>query len=71
MSTNDAYMLALDAATGEVRWETRVTAEPGLGFENSSGPVIANGKAINGDQRVYSPDQRELLHHGARPPDGS
>ena len=48
MSTNDAYMLALDAATGEVRWETRVTAEPGLGFENSSGPVIANGKAING-----------------------
>ena len=48
VSTNDAYMLALDAATGEVRWETRVTAEPGLGFENSSGPVIANGKAING-----------------------
>ena len=48
VSTNDAYMLALDAATGEARWETRLTAEPGLGFENSSGPVIANGKAING-----------------------
>ena len=47
VSTNDAYMLALDAATGAVRWETRV-AEPGLGFENSSGPVIAGGKAING-----------------------
>ncbi len=47
VSTNDAYMLALDAATGVVRWETP-EAEPGLGFENSSGPVIANGKAING-----------------------
>ncbi len=47
VSTNDAYMLALDAATGAIRWETRV-AEPGLGFENSSGPVIAGGKAING-----------------------
>ncbi len=47
VSTNDAYMLALDAVTGEVRWETQV-AEPGLGFENSSGPVIANGKAVNG-----------------------
>ena len=47
VSTNDAYMLALDAATGAIRWETQV-AEPGLGFENSSGPVIAGGKAING-----------------------
>ena len=48
VSTNDAYMLALDAATGEIRWETRIANEPGLGFENSSGPVIANGKAVNG-----------------------
>ena len=47
VSTNDAYMLGLDASTGAVRWETRVV-EPGLGFENSSGPVIAGGKAING-----------------------
>ena len=48
VSTNDAYMLALDAATGVLRWETSLTDEPGLGFENSSGPVIANGKAVNG-----------------------
>ena len=47
VSTNDAYLVALDARSGVVRWEARL-ADPNLGFENSSGPVIANGKVING-----------------------
>ena len=47
VSTNDAYLVALDAQTGVMRWEAQL-ADPDLGFENSSGPVIANGKVING-----------------------
>jgi len=47
VSTNDAKMLALDARTGVVRWESEI-ADPNLGYENSSGPVVANGKVING-----------------------
>ena len=47
MATSDAYLLALDARTGVVRWETPL-AEPGNRHENSSGPLIANGKVING-----------------------
>ena len=47
VSTNDAYLAALDARTGVLRWEAQL-ADPDLGYENSSGPVIANGKVING-----------------------
>ncbi len=47
VSTNDAQVIALDARTGVLRWEAKL-AEPNLGYENSSGPVIANGKIING-----------------------
>ncbi len=47
VSTNDAYVVALDATTGVVRWESAL-ARSDLGYENTSGPVIANGKVING-----------------------
>ena len=47
VSTSDAAMVALEARSGRVRWETQI-ADPGLGFRNTSGPIIADGKAING-----------------------
>ena len=47
VSTSDAAMVALDARTGRVRWETQI-ADPELGFRNSSGPIIADGMVING-----------------------
>ena len=47
VSTNDAQVIALDARTGVLRWEAKL-AEPNLGYENSSGPIIVNGKVING-----------------------
>ena len=47
VSTNDAQVIALDARTGALRWEAKL-AEPNLGYENSSGPIVANGKVING-----------------------
>ena len=47
VSTNDAAMVALDARTGTVRWETRIE-DSGLGFANTAGPIVADGKVING-----------------------
>ncbi|MBQ13174.1 MAG: alcohol dehydrogenase [Gammaproteobacteria bacterium] len=46
-ATTDARLLALDARTGEPVWETRI-ADNSLGFENSSGPIVADGKIIQG-----------------------
>ena len=47
VSTNDAQLIALDARTGVLRWEAAL-ARPDLGFENTSGPVVINGRVING-----------------------
>ncbi|MEX1197975.1 MAG: PQQ-binding-like beta-propeller repeat protein [Pseudohongiellaceae bacterium] len=46
-ATTDARLVALDARTGEPVWEVQV-ADPELGFANSSGPLIADGKVIVG-----------------------
>ncbi len=46
-ATTDARLLALDARTGEPVWET-VIADNTLGFENSSGPLIADNKVVIG-----------------------
>jgi len=40
-------MVALGARTGEVRWEAKI-AESSQGFTNASGPIVADGKVING-----------------------
>ena len=47
VATLDASLVALDARTGVVRWET-VIEDPSLGYSNSSGPIVADGKVING-----------------------
>ena len=46
-ATTDARLVALDARTGEQVWET-VVADDSLGFSNSSGPIVADGKVILG-----------------------
>ncbi|MGQ9426210.1 outer membrane protein assembly factor BamB family protein [Gilvimarinus sp. F26214L] len=46
-ATTDARLLALDARTGEKVWETRI-ADPNAGFENSSGPIVAEGLVLQG-----------------------
>jgi alcohol dehydrogenase (cytochrome c) len=46
-ATTDARLLALDARTGELLWETRI-ADRAKGYSNSSGPVVASGKVIEG-----------------------
>lgn len=46
-TTPDAAVVALDARTGRVRWETQV-ADPELGYSNTAGPVVADGRVISG-----------------------
>ena len=41
-ATPDGAMVALDARTGRVRWEEET------GFGNTAGPIVAEGKVING-----------------------
>ena len=46
-ATTDARVIALDARTGQQVWETEI-AEFSKGFHNSSGPIVADGKVIQG-----------------------
>jgi alcohol dehydrogenase (cytochrome c) len=43
----DNYAYALDATTGELKWETKIL-DYRHGAQHSSGPIIANGKVISG-----------------------
>ncbi|MEQ8953096.1 MAG: PQQ-binding-like beta-propeller repeat protein, partial [Gammaproteobacteria bacterium] len=47
VATTDAHLVALDARTGAVRWDTEI-ADEDKGFSNTSGPIVANGVVING-----------------------
>ena len=42
VATPDGAMVALEAQTGRVRWEDET------GFGNTAGPIVADGKVING-----------------------
>ena len=47
VATADAHLVALDARTGQVRWEVEI-ADDTQGFGNTSGPIVADGIVING-----------------------
>jgi alcohol dehydrogenase (cytochrome c) len=47
VATTDAHLVALDARTGAVRWDSEIADET-LGYSNTSGPIIADGVVING-----------------------
>src|SRR5215469_8980234 len=47
VGTRDAHLVALDARTGAVVWDHTV-ADHALGYEYSSGPIIAKGHVIAG-----------------------
>ena len=53
LATNDAFLVALDARSGQLVWET-VKADYTQGFMQFGGPIVANGvvvSGINGCQR--------------------
>jgi alcohol dehydrogenase (cytochrome c) len=47
LATTDVRLVALDARSGKVAWETRI-ADPAKGYGNTSGPLIINGKVVQG-----------------------
>ncbi|MDP6414244.1 MAG: PQQ-binding-like beta-propeller repeat protein [Gammaproteobacteria bacterium] len=47
VATTDAHLVALDARTGAVRWDVEIADET-QGYSNTSGPIVADGKVING-----------------------
>jgi alcohol dehydrogenase (cytochrome c) len=47
LATNDGRLVAFDARNGKVAWDVPV-ANPRSGFTNSSGPIVARGKVIQG-----------------------
>lgn len=47
VATTDAHLVALDARTGAVRWDSEIADEE-LGYSNTSGPIVADGVVING-----------------------
>ncbi|MBL4821049.1 MAG: PQQ-binding-like beta-propeller repeat protein [Gammaproteobacteria bacterium] len=65
-ATTDSRLVALDARTGEKVWET-VVADASKGFSFSSGPIIADGKIIQGQGGCarYIPENCYLTAHDA------
>ena len=47
VATTDAHLMALNARTGERVWDV-VIADTAKGYGNSSGPVVINGKVVQG-----------------------
>lgn len=47
VATTDAHMVALDARTGAVRWDTQI-ADATKGYSNTTGPIVADGVVVNG-----------------------
>lgn len=45
-ATSDLHMVALDARTGEVRWDTQITDRAAL--RNPGGPLVADGVVMQG-----------------------
>ena len=47
-TSNDDYVYAVDAVTGELAWETQIFDYRVHPARHSSGPIIANGRVISG-----------------------
>ncbi len=47
LATNDARLVAFDAKNGELKWQTQI-ADPSQGYLNTSGPLVANGRIVQG-----------------------
>ena len=67
LASRDAYLVALDARTGSVEWETQI-ADYRQGYTNSAGPLVVDGiviNAINGCTR-FQPESCFITGHDAR-----
>lgn len=67
VATRDAYLVALDARTGVVRWETN-RGDDSKGYANAHGPIVADGKVIAGINgcATFSEESCYITAHDAR-----
>lgn len=66
LAADDGYLVALDARTGAVTWETQ-RADYTLGYSNTSGPMVVDGVVItglNGCSQFY-PESCYITGHDA------
>jgi alcohol dehydrogenase (cytochrome c) len=59
VASSDAHIMALDAKTGRTVWDTMI-ADNAKGFANSSGPIVVNGRVIQGlgGCEMYKADEK-------------
>ncbi|MFM9914007.1 MAG: pyrroloquinoline quinone-dependent dehydrogenase [Methylophilaceae bacterium] len=80
MGTLDAKLVALDAKTGEVKWETQI-ADPELGYSETMAPTVVDGKVligtnggeygIRGFVKAYDAESGDLLWNFNTTPENS
>ena len=67
-TSTDGHVLALDAATGRLAWETRILDYTTHPAHQTSGPIVANGKVVSGRGCLPQggPDACVVTAHDAR-----
>ena len=67
-TSDDDYFFGLDAATGEIAWETQIFDYQVTTAGHSAGPIIADGKAISGRscRPMGGPESCVIVAHDAR-----
>ena len=80
MGTLDAKLVALDAATGALQWETQI-ADPELGYSETMAPTAVDGKiligtnggeyGVRGFVKAYDAATGKLLWHFHTTPENS
>ena len=67
-TSDDDYFFGLDAVTGEIAWETRIFDYRVTPAGHSSGPIIADGRAISGRscRPRGGPESCVVVAHDAR-----
>ena len=66
-TANDGYIFALEAMSGELVWETKITDQKTEPARHSSGPIVANGKLISGRscRPLRGPEACVIVAHDA------
>ncbi len=70
LGTGDAHLVALDARTGEVRWDVQV-ADHAEGYGYSAGPIVADGRIIAPMSGCYMINEGGCWISAHDPHDGS
>lgn len=67
-TSDDNFVFGLDAVTGDIAWETRIFDYKVMPVGHSSGPIVADGRAISGRscRPAGGPESCVVVAHDAR-----